>query len=750
MNRILSRLSIGLKLGGSFVIIVIILAVSIIYSYSDMGKMNNAIVSLYYDHTIPIQDLGEARALLGQIYSNVQLYLQIPQPKLTTSIDPNSPQCGVCHTSIINASHHLQTGQTASDTNRCLGCHTAQAKDATHGRSTTNMVAGQDCSSCHLAAVITMQHTQVEQSITREVTRINQIISNYRKNPLLTAEELAELARFDKAWGNYQIILTDLLASAKNNQTQVTLHRVVGGDALTSQRQVEDSLNRLGVIIQDQAKTSQLNSVATFKTTTLLLLIAGLLGILLAAGLGFVVTRDIRTPIQAMASGLENLHRGRLKWEIPGQLKESFIQRSDELGVAARGFDSTVLYLQEMSGVAGQIASGDLTVRITPRGGQDELGLAFSEMVKSLQTLIVMVSQSANNLAAASDQLARSASQSGVATSQIATTLQQVTQGIIQQSDAVTKTAEAVEQLGRTIGGVAQGAQEQAKAIGQASQVASRINQAIEQVTNNAQAMTQDSAEAARYSRDGAQTVRETIAGMEAIRSKVNFSATKVEEMGARSDEIGTILETIEDIASQTNLLALNAAIEAARAGEQGKGFAVVADEVRKLAERSSRSTKEISGLIKGIQKTVSEAVTAMQESAQEVESGVQRAQSAGDALNNILDAAESVYKQAEEAGGGARQVSSAANDLVDAVQSVSAVIEQNNAASTQMASNSNELTLSIENIASVSEENSAAIEQVSAATEEVSTQVKDVSVSASGLMKLAKDLQLMIQKFKL
>jgi methyl-accepting chemotaxis protein len=252
------------------------------------------------------------------------------------------------------------------------------------------------------------------------------------------------------------------------------------------------------------------------------------------------------------------------------------------------------------------------------------------------------------------------------------------------------------------------------------------------------------------HSRDGAQTVKDTILGMETIRHKVNLSASKVQEMGNRSGEIGVIVETIEDIASQTNLLALNAAIEAARAGEQGKGFAVVADEVRKLAERSSLATKEISALIKGIQNTVNDAISTMMESAAEVEAGVTRANSAGEALDSILVVAESVYKQAEDAGEAAARVSAAATEMVEAVDAVSTIVEENSAAMDMMAENSSELKQAIETTASHSEENSAAVEEASTSTEEVLSQVEHVSSAAASLLNMAQGLQKAVAQFSL
>ena len=484
-------------------------------------------------------------------------------------------------------------------------------------------------------------------------------------------------------------------------------------------------------------------------------LLVGFVTALFAVGIGTLVTaliinNSIAMPLGIVTKMAQSLSMGDLTRDMSDAEKDKVRSRHDEIGLIGQAFDELINYMQGMGVAAASIANNNLTISVMPKSEKDELGNAFAKMVIGLHDAVGQVAESASAVSSAAAQLVAASEQSGGATRQIATTIQQVALGIGQQTTGITKTSSSVEQMNRAIDGVAKGAQEQARAISKASEVTSRISAAIEQVASNTQSVTQDSAKAASHSRDGAKTVEETIAGMEAIRSKVGLSATKVEEMGTRSEEIGAIVETIEDIASQTNLLALNAAIEAARAGEQGKGFAVVADEVRKLAERSSLATKEITGLIKGIQKTVNEAVSAMKESASEVEAGVARANSAGTALGSILVAAESVYKQAEDAGKAAAKVSAAATELVESVDAVSAVIEENTAATEEMAANSSELTQSIENIASVSEENSASVEEVSASTGEVSAQVEQVSASAASLMEMAKQLSQVVSRFKL
>jgi methyl-accepting chemotaxis protein len=277
-----------------------------------------------------------------------------------------------------------------------------------------------------------------------------------------------------------------------------------------------------------------------------------------------------------------------------------------------------------------------------------------------------------------------------------------------------------------------------------------QINSAIDHVVRSAQSGAEQADQAAGTARNGARTVEDTIRGMDNIKAKVDISTGRVREMGQSSAQIGNILETIDNIASQTNLLALNAAIEAARAGEHGKGFAVVADEVRQLAEKSATATKEITELVRSIQRTINEAVQAMDEGAAEVDMGVERAHQANTALSDILRASEAVSSQTEEIVKAAKQMGGAAQAMVGDIETVSAVVQENTASTEEMAAGATEVKEAVENIASLGRENSVSIENVSVSARELSIQGEEVMGAAAGLRNMAQQLSTLVGRFKI
>jgi len=293
--------------------------------------------------------------------------------------------------------------------------------------------------------------------------------------------------------------------------------------------------------------------------------------------------------------------------------------------------------IREGTKVLGEIAEGDLTARMVGdynnnyKGYQSQIngvGVALENIVKEVIDAVSATASASNQISSSSEEMAAGAQEQSSQTSEIALAVEQMVTTILQTTQNTDKAAKAAKNAGQV-------------------------------------------------AKEGGRDVYETVNGMVRIAEVVKKSAETVQALGKSSDQIGEIVQVIDDIADQTNLLALNAAIEAARAGEQGRGFAVVADEVRKLAERTTKATKEIALMIKQIQKDTAGAVVSMNEGTNEVERGKTLADKAGASLQEIIKGAQEVVDIVMQVACASQEQSSVAEEIGKNIDSISHVTHE-------------------------------------------------------------------------
>lgn len=352
--------------------------------------------------------------------------------------------------------------------------------------------------------------------------------------------------------------------------------------------------------------------------------------------------------------------------------------------------------LNIMVHVCDKLSSGNFIVRTEPSQRKDELGdvhRALYDMTLKIGDLLKEVSKTTEQMAAASQQLNSSSMESANAATSVAQSVADAASVVVQQQTAVTNGADSV----------------------------ASISQSVKSISQETEEISQEADQAAKKAEAGNLVVEKSVNQIHSVEEKVRTTARLVDELGARSQEIGAIVDTISDLAGQTNLLALNAAIEAARAGEQGRGFAVVAEEVRKLAEQSATAAQQIADLIGRIQDDTSKAVASMDSDRQAVVQG-----------------AESVE--------GLRQVFEEINGLVI---DVAGKIESMSDSIQHVADQSSEITNHMEQIDNGAAKVADNMQSISAATEEQSASAQEIASASDSLARQAQDVQENLQKFK-
>jgi len=410
-------------------------------------------------------------------------------------------------------------------------------------------------------------------------------------------------------------------------------------------------------------KESQASERWTLAVTAALVALAALA----AGATALVITASITGPLQKAVDAADRLARGDLSVEIGSEA-------GDEIGRLLRAMGTMVASLRRLGENANRIALGDLQVEIVPNSEHDVFGIAMQNMVTSLKRLAASADRIAAGDLTQEVQLASPKDQLGSSFATMTKNLRDLNQEI---REVVGVLASSAGEIMTTVSELASSSAETASSVSETNATVQEVRQTTDLTSQKSRQVYDSSHKSVQVAKSGRQSVEDAIDGMRGIDERMGFIAERIVNLSEQSQAIGDIIATVNDLAEQSNLLAVNAAIEAAKAGEHGKGFAVVAQEVKNLATQSKQATAQVRSILGVIQKATTSAVLATEQGSKAVEAGVKQSSAAGEAIRLL---AASI----EESSNATLQIVTSTQEQAIGMDQIAIAIQSINQASTQ------------------------------------------------------------------
>lgn len=459
----------------------------------------------------------------------------------------------------------------------------------------------------------------------------------------------------------------------------------------------------LGKIIMGMSK-HKINRAAV-GTIVYVVAVNLVVAIILGAVLFITSKRIILNPIAKLTDISRRIAQGEIFQSVE-------VSSRDEIGKLMQSFAEMSAYLKNIGEAAGEISQGELRREISRRSDKDYLGQSFQKMMSGLHEIVARVRQNAQEITAASAQLASMAEEASKNNESAAAAIEEITA--------------TMHEMAANTASVAKNTQSQAASVNETSSSIEQMIVSIKRVAENVKRLVDISQKSREAVAKGRAAVNKSAQGMEEIDRAIRNAADTISALGTKIEDIGRIVEVIDDIAEQTNLLALNAAIEAAKAGDQGLGFAVVADEVRKLAERSAVSTKEINDLIRGIQKESQNAVRHMDTTLKSVQTQLDEGRrDVANTLSHIEESVEEVAKYSAEIGIATSEQSAGGDQIIKAVTTLNELTHNISSSAEEQSAGVEQVVKSIERIRDMIQQNASSSTELSASADQLATQAK-------------------------